>query len=128
VKSWCIPKASARFVAKMEDVLSVYARPYDPARPVVCTGAEGALRLDEKSKELHGEIREPVPSKPGKAKRIDSEYVRHGVANLFLWLEPLRGRRRVQVTERRCAQRLRSGIAAFVGCSVPPSRADRAWW
>ncbi|MDQ3024689.1 MAG: IS630 family transposase [bacterium] len=95
MKSWCIPKASTRFVAKMEDVLEVYARPYDPARPVVC--------LDEKSKELHGEMREPVPTKPGRERRVDSEYVRHGVANLFLWLEPLMGKRGVQVTQRRCA-------------------------
>ncbi len=95
MKSWCIPKASTRFVAKMEDVLEVYARPYDPARPVIC--------LDEKSKELHGEVRQPVSSKSGKVKRVDSEYVRHGVANLFLWLEPLRGKRGVQVTQRRCA-------------------------
>ena len=68
MKSWCIPKASARFVAKMEDVLSVYARPYDPTRPLVC--------LDEKSKELQGEMREPLPPMPGKAKRVDSEYAR----------------------------------------------------
>ncbi len=85
MKSWCIPKASARFVAKMEDVLEVYARPYDPARPVVC--------LDEKSKELHGEVRQPLPATPGKAKQVDSEYGRNGVANLFLWLEPLPGKR-----------------------------------
>ena len=79
----------------MEDVLEVYARPYDPARPVIC--------LDEKSKELHDEIRQPLPATPGKARRVDSEYVRNGVANLFLWLEPLTGKRGVQVTERRCA-------------------------
>ena len=60
----------------MEDVLAVYARPYDPARPVVC--------LDEKSKELHGEIRQPLPTTPGKTKLMDSEYVRNDVANLFL--------------------------------------------
>jgi hypothetical protein len=83
----------------MEDVLDVYARPYDPARPVVC--------LDEKGKELHGEVREPLPAAPGRARRIDSEYVRNGTANLtanlFVWVEPLKGRRGVGVTDRRCA-------------------------
>ena len=79
----------------MEDVLEVYARPYDPKRPVIC--------LDEKSKELHGQIREPLPAAPGKERREDSEYIRNGTANLFLWVEPLSGRRRVRVTERRTA-------------------------
>lgn len=65
----------------MEDVLEVYARPYDPKRPVVC--------LDEKSKELHGQIREPLPGAPGQERREDSEYLRNGVANLFVWVEPL---------------------------------------
>jgi len=77
----------------MEDVLEVYARPYDPERPVVC--------LDEKSKELHGHLRDPLPLQPGKARRQDSEYVRNGVVNLFLWVEPLSGRRGVTVTQRR---------------------------
>ena len=79
----------------MEDVLEVYARPYDPKRPVVC--------LDEKSKELHEHIREPLPIKPGTERRQDSQYVRNGTANLFLWVEPLGGRRGVRVTQRRTA-------------------------
>ena len=79
----------------MEDVLEVYARPFDTKRPVIC--------LDEKSKELHGEIREPLPPMPGKERRQDSEYIRNGTANLFLWVEPLAGKRRVRVTERRTA-------------------------
>lgn len=87
----------------MEDVLKVYARPYDERRPVVC--------LDEKSKELHGEVREPLPVAPGKPVRQDSEYKRNGVANLFMQVEPLTGKRRVRVTERRtavdCAEQLR---------------------
>jgi transposase len=77
----------------MEDVLEVYARPYDAKRPVVC--------LDEKSKELHGHLRDPLPLQPGKPVRQDSEYVRNGVVNLFLWVEPLAGKRGVTVTERR---------------------------
>jgi len=79
----------------MEDVLRVYARPYDPACPVVC--------LDEKSKELRGEVRQPLPAEPDTPRRVDSEYVRNGTANLFLWVEPLAGRRGIRVTERRCA-------------------------
>lgn len=79
----------------MEDVLEVYARPYDPKRPVVC--------LDEKSKELHQEMREPLPPVPGQVRREDSEYIRNGTANLFLWVEPLAGRRGVSVTQRRTA-------------------------
>jgi hypothetical protein len=77
----------------MEDVLDVYHRPYDPRRPQVC--------MDETSKQLVGETRTPLPTQPGRPARIDYEYVRHGVRNLFLWVEPLTGRRHVQVTERR---------------------------
>ena len=77
----------------MEDLLAVYHRPYDPQRPLVC--------LDEKSKELHGQVCEPLPPQPGTPARQDYEYVRNGTANLFLWLAPLAGRRQVKVTERR---------------------------
>jgi hypothetical protein len=77
----------------MEDVLGVYHRPYDPRRPQVC--------MDETSKQLVGETRTPLAAAPGRPVRIDYEYVRHGVRNLFLWVEPLTGRRHVQVTERR---------------------------
>jgi hypothetical protein len=91
---WCIPpKASAEFVCDMEDVLDVYHRPYDPARPVVC--------LDETSKQLIGEAREPLPPAPGRVERYDSVYVRNGVANLFLAFEPLAGWRHVGVTDTR---------------------------
>ena len=77
----------------MEDVLEVYKRPYDPQRPVVC--------LDETSKQLIGEIRTPVPAAPGQVAHYDWEYVRHGVANLFMMFEPLAGQRDVEVTDRR---------------------------
>jgi hypothetical protein len=77
----------------MEDVLEVYKRPYDPRRPVVC--------LDETSKQLVGEVQVPVPAAPGQAGRYDYEYVRHGVANLFMISEPLAGQRDVEVTQRR---------------------------
>ena len=84
---------SAEFVAAMEDVLEVYHRPYDAERPVVC--------LDECSKQLIGEVREPLPPQPGRVAKEDSEYERKGTANVFMAVEPLAGQRTTQVTERR---------------------------
>lgn len=86
----------------MEDVLDVYARPYDPARPVVC--------LDETSRQLLADARPPLPPAPGRPARQDPEYVRGGVANLFLAAEPLRGWREALVSE----QRTRLDFARFV--------------
>jgi hypothetical protein len=86
---------SAEFVARMEDVLDVYHRPFDERRPVVC--------VDEVPKQLVGEARVPIPPRPGTNARYDYEYRRHGVANLFMAFEPLIGWRAVQVTERRTA-------------------------
>ena len=77
----------------MEDVLGVYTRPYDPARPVVC--------LDETSRQVLADVRPPLPIAAGVPRRDDPEYVRHGVANLFLVCEPLRGWREVIVSDRR---------------------------
>jgi hypothetical protein len=96
VKSWCIGKPSGQYVAKMEDVLDVYQRPYDAKRPLVC--------LDEISKELRDTPRGNLPIKPERPKRQDYEYARNGVCNMFMAVEPLRGRRRVRVTDRRTAQ------------------------
>jgi len=79
----------------MEDVLDVYARPLDPARPVVC--------VDEGGKQLLGDVREPLPARPGAAAKQDHEYQRGGMANLFMAFEPLAGRRHVEVTERKTA-------------------------
>jgi len=89
------PKGDAEFVAAMEDVLEVYHRPYDEKRPLVC--------LDEASKQLVGEIIEPIPAEPGQPERFDYEYIRNGTANLFMISEPLLGWRAVHVTERRTA-------------------------
>lgn len=93
MKSWCIPQPSARFVAKMEDVLDVYQRPYDPRRPQIC--------LDEISKTLHSTPRGAYPPAPGQPRRQDYEYKRHGTCALFLCVEPLRGFRHVWVRARR---------------------------
>jgi hypothetical protein len=82
-------------VAAMEDVLEVYHRPYDERRPLVC--------LDEASKQLIGEVIEPIPAAPGQPERYDYEYTRNGTANLFMVSEPLVGWRAVHVTERRTA-------------------------
>lgn len=80
----------------MEDVLDVYHRPYDAECPVVC--------MDEASKQLIGEIRTPLPVRPGQVARHDSEYRREGTANIFMAVEPLAGIRTVEVTERRTRQ------------------------
>ena len=93
-EQWCIPpEANADFVWHMEDVLDVYQRPYDPARPLLC--------LDETSRQVLGEVRPPLPAAPGRAGRHDPEYARHGVVNLFLVSEPLRGQRQVRLCDRR---------------------------
>jgi hypothetical protein len=91
---WCIPPGGdGEFVAAMEDVLDVYHRPYDPRYPQVC--------IDESSKQLVGEIRAPLPPRPGEPARYDSEYVRNGTCNLFVAFEPLAGWRHVEVTDTR---------------------------
>jgi len=79
----------------MEDVLDVYTRPHDPARPLVC--------LDETSKQLVAETRAPRPMQPGQTARYDYEYRRNGTANLFMLFAPLEGWRHVKVTRRRTA-------------------------
>lgn len=77
----------------MEDILDVYKRPYDPLRPVV--------GMDETSKQLVGDVRVAIPAAPGRPQRYDVEYHRRGVANIFMFTEPLGGWRRVNVTEHR---------------------------
>ena len=77
----------------MEDVLAVYQRPFDPQRPLVC--------MDEMSKQLLADSRPPLPIQPGKPRREDYEYVRHGTANVFLCFAPLLGQRHLKVTEQR---------------------------
>ena len=81
---------SAEFVANMEDLLDLYAEPYDPRRPVVC--------FDETSTQLLADTRTSLPSRPGIPLRQDYEYRREGVRNLFLTCEPLAGWRHVAVT------------------------------
>ena len=93
---WCIPsKEDADFVACMEDVLDVYELPYNPARPVVC--------MDEKPYQLLGDVREPLPMRPGDDQTIDSEYKRNGTCSIFAFVEPLGGKHHVSVHEHRTA-------------------------
>ena len=93
-EQWCIPpKASGAFVWHLEDGLDVYSRPYDPRQPQVC--------LDELSKQLLADKPEPLPVEPGYPARIDYEYEREGVSNLFLVCEPLQNWRHVVVTDQR---------------------------
>ena len=80
----------------MEDVLDLYAEPYDPDRPVVC--------FDETSTQLLAEVREPLPPQPGRPRRQDYEYRRGGTRNIFLTCEPLAGWRHLAITERRTMQ------------------------
>lgn len=87
------PDQDGEYVARMEDVLAVYERPYDPSAPVVC--------MDEQPVQLVQEARPPIPAAPGRPVRIDYEYKRNGTANLFMFTEPRVGRRDVTVTERR---------------------------
>lgn len=77
----------------MEDLLALYTQPVDPQRPLVC--------MDEVPKQLLADMRDPLPAKPGQPQRVDYEYRRQGVANLFMFFEPLRGQRHVQVSETR---------------------------
>jgi len=93
---WCIPEASAAYVAAMEDVLDVYEMPYNAEEPVVC--------FDETSKQLIAEKRIPTPAQPGKPRRQDYEYRRNGTRNLFMFFEPLTNYRHVEVTQRRTKQ------------------------
>jgi len=93
---WCIPKVDAEYVARMEDVLDLYAEAPDPSRPVVC--------FDESPTQLIGEVRQPIPAKPGQLERYDCEYKRNGTANLFVFLDVHRPWRKVKVTERRAAE------------------------
>ena len=95
----------------MEDVLDLYARPYDPRRPVVC--------FDEQPRQLIAEVRTPVPAAPGRPERVDYEYRRQGTANLFLTFEPLAGRRHVAVTPRRTAQDFAQQMRALVDVHYP---------
>ena len=93
---WCIPQVDGEYVARMEDVLDLYAEAPDPSRPLVC--------LDESPVQLIGEVRQPIPARPGRLERYDYEYRRNGTVNLFVLLDVHRPWRKVKLTERRTAK------------------------
>lgn len=94
-KMWCVPKVDAEYVARMEDVLDLYASKPDPKQPIVS--------FDESPVQLIGESRVPIPAAPGRPARVDYEYRRNGTANLFLFLDVHQPWRHVKVTDRRAA-------------------------
>lgn len=100
-KMWCIPTVSAEYVARMEDVLALYAEPPDPQHPVVC--------FDETPRQLIGETRIPVPARAGQPRRVDYEYERLGTANVFLCVDVHRPWRHATVTDHRTS-------VDFAGC------------
>ena len=93
---WCIPRVDGEYVARMEDVLDLYAEAPDPKRPVVC--------FDESPIQLIGEVRRPIRAKPGQIERYDCEYRRNGTANLLVFLDAHRPWRTVKVTDTRTAR------------------------
>jgi len=94
-KMWCIPRVNGEFVARMEDVLDLYAEAPDPKRPVVC--------FDESPTQLIGEVRQRIPPGPGRVERFDYEYRRAGTVNLFVLVDAHRPWRKVTVTQQRTA-------------------------
>ena len=87
------PEHDGEYVARMEDILEVYRRPHDVTAPVVC--------MDEMPVQLTKETRQPIPSGPGRPRRVDYEYERNGTANIFMFVEALAGFRQTRITERR---------------------------
>src|SRR5450759_465815 len=90
---WCIAELDQAYIQKMEDVLAIYEKPYNPAQPVVC--------LDEKPISLHADVRPPIPAQPGKLAKQDNEYQRCGTANVFGVVEPKGGRHFTTATPNR---------------------------
>ena len=116
-KMWCVPKIDGEYVARMEDVLDLYAAPPDPARPVVC--------LDESPLQLIGQVREPIPAAPGQVARVDYEYRRNGTMNLFVVMDVHRPWRKVTVTERRTAQDYAVRLRELVDVDFPDAERIR---
>jgi transposase len=108
---WCIPRVDGTYVARMEDVLDLYAEPSDPKHPVVC--------FDESPTQLIGEVRQPIPAKPGQPERYDCEYRRNGTVNLFVFLDVHRPWRRVKVTDRRAAADFAECMRELVDIDYP---------
>jgi hypothetical protein len=108
---WCVPELDAAYAAKMEDLLAIYEKPYDPQEPLVC--------LDEKPVSLHAEVRPRQAPRPGVLAKRDSEYRRCGTANVFCAVEPKAGRHFTYPTATRCgaefAEVLQKLAASYAG-------------
>ncbi len=116
-KMWCIPKVDAEFVARMEDVLELYAEAPDELHPVVC--------FDETPRQLIGESRVPVAAKPGRPARVDYEYVRNGTANVFMFLDVHRPWRHAKVTDRRMSKDFAQCMRELVDQHYPKAECVR---
>ena len=110
---WCVAELDEEYIGKLEDVLQVYERPYDPAEPVVC--------MDEKAVALHADVRPPQPAEPGQVAKRDSEYQRCGTANVFCAVEPKAGRHYTRPTPDRSAAEF-SQFLAEVALNYPSVR------
>ena len=116
-KMWCVPKIDGEYVARMEDVLDLYAEVPDPMRPVVC--------FDESPVQLIGETRQPLPATPGQVERVDYEYRRCGTLNLFVVLDAHRPWRKVSVTDRRTAKDFAGCMRELVDVDFPQAERIR---
>lgn len=114
---WCIPEVDGTYVARMEDVLDLYAEAPDPERPVVC--------FDESPTQLIGEARQPIPASPGQLERYDCEYRRNGTANLFVFLDAHQPWRSVKVTDTRTARDFAHCMRDLVDLHYPRARLIR---
>jgi transposase len=110
---WCVAELTDEYLEKMENVLKVYERPYDPAEPVVC--------LDEKPVTLHDDVRPARPMAPGKPRRPDNEYKRCGTANVFCAVEPKAGKHFTLATPNRSAPQLAMALEKIIN-SYPEAR------
>jgi transposase len=120
---WCIPQVDGEYVARMEDVLDLYAEAPDPKRPVIC--------FDESPTQLIGEVRQPIPAAPGQIERYDCEYRRNGTVNLFIFLDAHRLWRKVKVTDPRrsglCRVHARTHRRALSRRRAHPGRARQSF-
>ncbi len=103
---WCVAELDEEYIQKMEDVLAVYEKPYDPAQPVVC--------LDEKPVALHADVRPWTPATPGKPAKQDNEYERRGTANIFAVVEPKAGRHFTTATPDRSGAEFAGAVGRLV--------------
>ena len=116
---WCVAELDEQYIERMEDVLAVYEKPYDPAEPVIC--------LDEKPISLHAEVRPPRPAAPGHIAKRDNEYKRCGTANVFAVVEPKAGRHFTCATPNRSAAEFAKMLGPVLD-SYPSARTIHVVW